>query len=547
MKLKKSTFLQGAFIATLGIVLSKILGIIYVIPFYAIIGDQGGALYGYAYNIYAIFLGISQAGVPLAMSRLISEYNALEYYEAKERIYKVGRTFLNIIGVISFLILFFSAPFIAEGIIGGVENGNTVEDVTFVIRLISTAILVVPILSVSRGYLQGHNYIGPTPVSQVLEQIIRIIIILVGSYVTLKVLHLPLRYAVGCSVFAATIGATASYLYIYYKIKKNKDVLELKSKKKEPKLSNLDILKMIMLYAVPFILIEMFRSIFNSVDVMMLVKTLVNTYGFATSDAETVMSVISTWGLKLNMIIISIVAGLMTSLIPSLTKSIVKKDKKEINKMVNQTLQVILSIALPMTLGLSFLTTPVWNVFYGVSTYGVATYRLLVFVAFSTTIFSACLTITQLMKEYKYVVIGLIIGFVTKVTLNLPMMALFNKLGLYPFYGAIATTILGFALSSLFCLVLVIKKHKLSIMSTIKELGNILVGVILMLGVMFIMKMFIPLYVQNRLLSMAVAVLYAAVGGSVYLLYMIKTKTFERILGESILRKIKDKLQKKKK
>ena len=547
MKLKKSTFLQGAFIATLGIVLSKILGIIYVIPFYAIIGNQGGALYGYAYNIYAIFLGISQAGVPLAMSRLISEYNALEYYEAKERIYKVGRTFLNIIGIISFLILFFSAPFIAEGIIGGVENGNTVEDVTFVIRLISTAILVVPILSVSRGYLQGHNYIGPTPVSQVLEQIVRIIIILVGSYVTLKVFNLPLRFAVGCSVFAATIGATVSYLYIYYKIKKNKDVLELKSKKKEPKLTNMDILKMIMLYAVPFILIEMFRSIFNSVDVMMLVKTLVNTYGFATSDAETVMSVISTWGLKLNMIIISIVAGLMTSLIPSLTKSIVKKNKKEINKMVNQTLQVILSIALPMTLGLSFLTTPVWNVFYGVSTYGIATYRLLVFVAFSTTIFSACLTITQLMKEYKYVVIGLILGFVTKVSLNLPMMALFNKLGIYPFYGAIATTILGFGLSSLFCLILVIKKHNLNIMSTFKELGNIIVGVILMLGVMFIMRMFIPLYVENRLLSMAVAVLYAAVGGSVYLLYMIKTKTFERILGESILKKIKDKLQEKKK
>ena len=83
MKLKKNTFIQGAFIATLGIVISKILGIIYVIPFYAVIGDQGGALYGYAYNIYSIFLGISQAGLPLAMSKIISEYNALGYYETK--------------------------------------------------------------------------------------------------------------------------------------------------------------------------------------------------------------------------------------------------------------------------------------------------------------------------------------------------------------------------------------------------------------------------------------------------------------------------------
>lgn len=544
MKLKKSTFLQGAFLATLGIVLSKILGIIYVIPFYAIIGNQGGALYGYAYNIYSIFLGISQAGVPLAMSRLISEYNTLEYYETKERIYKVGKTFLNILGVVSFLVLFFGAPFIAEGIIGGVKDGNTVEDVTFVIRLISTAILVVPILSVSRGYLQGHNYIGPTPVSQVLEQIVRIVIILVGSYVSLKVFNLPLRVAVGTSVFAATVGAVCSYLYIRHKIRSNADLLAKEKVKKEPKLTNLDILKMIMLYAVPFILIEMFRSIYNSVDVMMLVKTLVNTYSFKTSDAETVMSVITTWGNKLNMIIISVVAGLMTSLIPTLTKSIVKKDKKEINKMVNQTLEVILSISFPMTLGLSFLTTPVWNIFYGVSTYGVATYRLLVFVALSTTIFSACLTITQLMKEYKTVIISLILGLATKLSLNLAFMRIASNLGLYPFYGAIACTILGFFVSSSFALITVIKKHNLSIKPTIKELANILVGVLLMLLSMFVLRFFVPLYVSSRVFSIFIVALYTLLGSSVYLIYMFKTKAIDRIFGRDIIDKVKKKLKK---
>ena len=72
MKLKKNTFMQGAFIASMGIVISKILGIIYVIPFYAIIGEQGGALYGYAYNIYSIFLSLYTAGVPLDVSKIIS-------------------------------------------------------------------------------------------------------------------------------------------------------------------------------------------------------------------------------------------------------------------------------------------------------------------------------------------------------------------------------------------------------------------------------------------------------------------------------------------
>ena len=308
MKLKKNTFIQGAFIATLGIVISKILGIVYVIPFHAIIGEQGGALYGYAYTIYSIFLSISQAGVPLAMSRLISEYNTLGYYGNKEKIFRTGRRFLNIIGIISFIILFVFAPQISQLIIGDVTGGNTPEDITFVIRIISTAILIVPILSVSRGYLQGHRFITPTSISQVIEQIVRVVIIIVGSYVTYKVFNLPLG-----AVFAATIGAICSYLYLRHKIKKNKPELNTESKGKEPELTTMDIMKMIMIYAFPLILIELFRSLFNSVDVLMIVKVLVNDFKFAAADAETILSVVTTWGAKINNIIVYNSYGLGTS------------------------------------------------------------------------------------------------------------------------------------------------------------------------------------------------------------------------------------------
>lgn len=546
MKLKKNTFIQGAFIATLGIVISKILGIIYVIPFYAIIGDQGGALYGYAYNIYSIFLGISQAGLPLAMSKLISEYNTLGFYETKERVYKVGKTFLNILGIICFLTLFIFAPVIADAIIGGVTDGNTPEDIVFVIRIISTAILVVPILSVSRGYLQGHKFISPTPVSQVIEQVVRVIIIVIGSYLMLKVFHLPLRTAVGCAVFAATIGAVCSYLYIHTKIKQNKDQLVLKSKKKEPKITTKQILKKLIFYSVPFVMIDLFRSLYNSIDVMMLVKTLVNSFGYATKDAETVMSVISTWGLKLNMIIISIVSGMMTSLIPNLTSSFVSNDMKDVNKKINQTFQVILCLALPMTIGLSFVTTPVWNVFYGASTYGPITYRLLVFVAFATTLFTATTTTMQILKEYKMVFVTLVIGFLVKFTLNIPLMHIFNSIGIYPFYGAITATILGFLTSALISTIHMKRKFKLEYKSTFKQLKHIIIGVILMLGVMFLATFIIPLKVNSRVLSLIIALVYAIIGGTVYLIYTYKTKTLENVFGEELFNKIKKKLKIKK-
>ena len=224
--MKKSTFIQGAFVATLGIVITKVLGILYVIPFYSIIGEKGGALYGYAYNIYLVFMAISSAGIPLAISKLISEYQTLGYYDAKQRAFKMGRQIAMTLGIICFIILFIFAPQISTAILGDLKGGNTIEDVTYVIRLISTAIIVVPVLSVYRGYFEGHKFITPTAISQVLEQVMRVLVIVIGSYMTLKVFHLSLTTAVGVAVFGATVGSLASYLYLVEKKWKNKKKFE---------------------------------------------------------------------------------------------------------------------------------------------------------------------------------------------------------------------------------------------------------------------------------------------------------------------------------
>ena len=96
ISMKKSTFIKGAFITTFGIVISKILGILYVIPFHAVIGDEGGALYGYAYTIYLLFMSLSSAGIPLAMSKVVSEYQALGYYSAKKRAFIIGKKLVNL-------------------------------------------------------------------------------------------------------------------------------------------------------------------------------------------------------------------------------------------------------------------------------------------------------------------------------------------------------------------------------------------------------------------------------------------------------------------
>ena len=537
--MKKNSFIQGAFIATFGIVLSKILGMLYVIPFYSIIGDQGGALYGYAYSIYSIFLGISQAGIPLAISKIISEYNVLGYYDAKKRAFKLGKQTLTILGIVCFLIMFVFAGVIADIIIGDITGGNTRSDVTFVIRVISTAVLVVPLLSISRGYLQGHKYISPTSVSQVLEQLVRVFIIIVGSYLGLKVFNLSLTTTVGIAVFSATAGALCSYFYLVFKIRKNKKQLERKTLKvDEPKITDKEIVSKILIYAFPFIMIDVFKSLINSVDVFMLVKVLVNGIGYTTTQAEAIMSVVSTWGLKINMIIVSISTGLMVSLIPNLTASFVKNEMDDVRSKINQTLQWLLFFTLPMTFGLSVLAKPVWTVFYGVSEFGSSVYQYYVFVALATTLFTASITILQLLKEYKHVFIGLLTGLLTNALLNIPLLYGFHKMGLPAYYGSITSTILGYLVCALISLHYIGKKYKVNYEDTLKKVFNIIITTLVMVIVLLVLKQFIPFTSTSRLINIFIIAIYAVVGACVYLFIMFKSKLIYQIFGKDNVDKL---------
>jgi len=100
--MKKSSFLAGAAISTIGIIICKVIGLVYVIPFYALIGIQGGALYSYAYSIYNMFLNLATSGIPVAMSKIVSEFNSLKLYNTKERTFKIGLKIIGFLGIVIF-------------------------------------------------------------------------------------------------------------------------------------------------------------------------------------------------------------------------------------------------------------------------------------------------------------------------------------------------------------------------------------------------------------------------------------------------------------
>lgn len=546
-ELKQNSFLNGAFVATMGIVITKVLGMLYVIPFYAIIGEQGGALYGYAYTIYLLFQSLSCAGIPNAISKIISEYQTLGYSKAKEKAFKIGRRLAVFMGIFVFIILFLFAPIIAKAIIGDLTGGNTLSDVTYVIRVIATAILVVPILSIYRGYLEGHKFITPTAISQVVEQVARIVVIIAGSYAALNVFHLSLTTAVGVATFGATAGALIGYLYLLDKVFKHKKELNnITEVKDEPVISTKEILEKIFFYALPFIMIDVFKSAYNFVDMTTLVKTLVHSAGYTTVAAENSMSVISTWGNKLNMIIVSISTGIIISLIPNLTSSAVKGDKKDVHHKINQTLQILLFLSVPMTIGLSFLSQPVWDVFYGnKSAVGAEIMAYYIFVALIISTYTALVSIVQVLKYYKEVFISLFAGVLIKALTNVYLIKTFCGLGLQPVYGSITATILGYLVGIILCLYYLKKKCGVSYKPTIRIIGKIIIADIFMILSLFLVKFVVPISSSVRLLNIPIILVYTIIGAGVYLLVSYKSGVIEEVLGNKMLAKIKRKVAKK--
>ena len=542
--MKKNSFIQGAVIATLCIVISKILGVIYVIPFYSLIGEKGGALYGYAYSIYGLFLNLSTAGIPFAISKITSEYSALKQYYLKEKSYIISKYLMCGLGVFGFVVLMFFAPFVADIFIGDIKGGNTKEDVAFVIRVISFALLIVPILSVTRGYLQGHKFITPSSISQVIEQFVRVLIIVIGTFLCLRVFDLELRIAIGIAVFSAVISAFVSYIYLKIKVIKNKEAFNLSYEitEDEKKVTSKDIAFRLLAYAIPFILLDIVSSAYSFVDLSTINRTMVS-LGYDISESESVISVLTTWGSKLNMIVMAVSSGMIVSLVPNIASSYVVKDYKDVKNKINEALQSLIFVILPMTVGLSLISNYVWTIFFGSnSSIGPLVFSYSIFTAFTMSIFNITVSTMHSLGHSKMVINTLTSGLIVKIIINIPFMKLFNYIGLHPSYGVITSTLLSNVVVIIFNLIFLKKKLNIKYKDTFITFIKNLIPLSVMIFVVLIMKKFIPIS-TSRIMCLIYSFIYAIVGGLVYIIVSMKTKLVYNIFGNNIINKIKTKFK----
>jgi len=530
-----SKLLRGTFILTLGTIISKILGLLYVIPFYHIVGDKGNALYSFAYIPYTIFISIATAGIPLAVSKFISKYNALEEYAVGRKLFKSGLIIMMCTGVLSFLALYFIAPFIAEMSTSSNVEAN-VKDVTTVIRAVSFALIVVPIMSLIRGFFQGHQSMGPSAVSQVIEQIVRITFVLAGAFVVLHFMKGTITQAVSVATFAAFIGAIGgllSLLWYWYKRKSNLNELLLHDKGTMD-ISLKEMYKEIIIYAAPFVFVGIANPLFQLIDQFTFIKTM-TAIGYDDDGAESAFAIITMQTHKLVIIPVSLATAFSLTLVPSITKAFTDGDRASLNHQLNQAFQVVLFLTLPAVVGLSMLAEPIFTLFYDPSELGTEVLRTYAPVAVLFAYFLVTAAILQGINEQRFTVLSLLVGLLTKLSLNIPLIKLMET------EGAIVATAIGYAAAIVINLIVINKFAEYPFRLVIRR------GLLI---VIFTLTMFVGTGIVYKLLtlflspakdlsSLLIVVICAAVGGGIYFYLSFKSRLIYFLLGEKVDRALR--------
>ncbi|MDC3415094.1 polysaccharide biosynthesis protein [Aquibacillus sp. 3ASR75-11] len=528
-----SNIIRGTMLLTAATFFSKFLGMIYTIPFNELVGSSGGALYGYAYGPYNILISLSTIGVPLAVSKFVSKYNSLGDYETGRRMFKAGIGLMAMTGIIAFLLLFFGADLLARVYVVDDEYGNSASDIALVLKMVSFALLIIPSMSIIRGFFQGYESMGPTAISQIIEQIVRIIFLLTAAFFVLNVFNGTIRTAVGFATFAAFVGAIGSYIVLGFYWKKRKPHLDklIAQQTTTYDIPMQKLYKELFRYAGPFVLVGLATPLYQQVDLLTFNRAMVAIGQAEISDIA--FSNINFYGHKLVIIPVTLATGLSLTILPAITKSITDNNKTLAFKQINQALQIVMLLVLPAVVGMSLLSNEVYGSFYGMENIGINGPLLAWYapVGLFFAFFTVTSSILQGINEQRFAVISLTAGLIVKITLNIPLMYAFGAKG----------AVIGTMLAVFIAVILNFWRIKTSIQFSYREFKkrSALVAILttIMAITVWITRWILGLFLSNqdgRMETVFILVITMVIGAVMYVWLCYESTLLERTIGSRV-------------
>ena len=543
-KLKKNGLVEGSMISYISIVITKILGVLYVIPFYAVIGS-GEYIYASAYTLYNLVLNASTSGVPTAMSILVADYNTRGRQRTKQKLYRVGLLAVGSISVFIFLVLQIFAGSFANFYMSNMGDGAVVNhnSIANAIRAVSVCLLFAPFLSVKRGYLQGHNYIAHSSYSQVVEQVVRIAVALGGAYLVVSMLGFDVGVGVNVALIGAAAGAAIALLYLQLKTAGSVPSSGSENAvQNEHVPSTKSLFFKILRYSIPVVIVATSTNLYEIIDMKLIVTALSNILHYSADATQAIASTMANWTPKICMLVSALSMGLTASMVPSITSSFAKKKFGEVNRKFVLSINTIIVVALPLAIGLSMLSKPVYTLFYANSEYGSYALKVMCFASVIASVKIVVCMALQAIGRARLVCGCTLLGLLINAVLDLPMILLFNLIGLPPYLGAIFASIIGYSATIAIAMVSLKKHMRFRYVGIVRTLIKSILPCAALIITVFLLKLIIPIPETRGFMLILVLGLFASVGAGVYGLVAYKMHLIQDIFGENFLDTILRKL-----
>jgi len=351
--LDKKSFLKGAFILGLAGVISKLLGALYRIPLARLLGGEGMGLYQMAYPIYTTILALATAGVPVAISILVARKESEGLTGDSRKIFRVSFSLLFVIGVILSAVVFAASGFLARTVLQ--------QPKAFLpISAIAPAIFFAGMMSVFRGYFQGHQWMVPTAVSQVIEQIFRVTFVLVLAF---WLFPRGLEMAAAGATFGAVIGGAAGLLVLLaYYVKFRRQPVAVGGLKFSGE-SSWSLAKEVFRLAVPVSLGAMVVPLVQMLDAVIVPTRLISS-GFSVARATELYGELSGMASVLINLPTIFTIAIATSLVPAVAEAVAIKDRAALQERINEGLRVSMMLAFPSAVGLCVLAYQITDLLF---------------------------------------------------------------------------------------------------------------------------------------------------------------------------------------
>lgn len=522
---QQETMVRGMAWLTAGNFISRLLGLIYVIPWFVWLGshkNEANALFNMGYQVYANFLLISTVGLPTAVAKQIAKYNVLE----KEGVsYYLVREFFKLmlfLGVVFAGIMYLLSPTLA-----GLSGAR--EELTPVMYSLVPPIFIFPAMSIMRGFFQGHSDLKPYAISQIIEQIVRVIWILAGTFYIMKLGSGDYLEAVIQSTLGAFIGMIASVGYLIYVLHKEGYISRIM--KKPDSVVSIDIKALVLetaKEAVPIIILGSAFQIYQFIDQI----TFVNVMKFITDFTKEELLVLYSYMLsnpsKITMVIIGVTSSLGSVAIPMITESFVKKDLKGTSRLITDNVQMLFIFIIPAILGTILLARPLYVSFYGAAeNAAISLFRVNLLLIFLQGLYALFGVVIQAIFENQKAILYFLIGIIVKSIIQLPFIYLFQA------YGPLWATGVGLAVTTFLIYhrveqVVSVQKEAIKKDTVMIGIVSLVMGVVVWMLELGLSRVLPPV---GRTASIIHIVVAGSVGVLIYGYLTLKTRQLDKLIG----------------